>query len=43
MSLWLYELCYQVRQLCAPGVTSAGAASLGQLAILADRPRVRFA
>jgi hypothetical protein len=41
--LWLYELCYQVRQLCAPGVTSAGAARPGRLAILADRPRVRFA
>jgi hypothetical protein len=41
--LWLYELCHQVRQLCAPGVTSAGAARLGRLAILADRPRVRFA
>jgi hypothetical protein len=41
--LWLYELCHQVRQLCAPGVTSVGAASLGRLATLADRPRVRFA
>jgi aminoglycoside phosphotransferase (APT) family kinase protein len=41
--LWLYELCHQVRQLCAPGVTSADAVRLERLAILADRPRVRFA
>jgi hygromycin-B 7''-O-kinase len=41
--LWVYELCHQVRQLCAPGVTSAGASRLERLAILADRPRVRFA
>jgi hypothetical protein len=41
--LWPYELCHQVRQLCAPDVTSAGAARLGRVAILADRPRVRFA
>ncbi|MGH3068051.1 MAG: phosphotransferase family protein [Streptosporangiaceae bacterium] len=40
--LWLYELCHQVRQLSAPGVTSAGGPGLGRLAILADRPRVRF-
>lgn len=40
--LWLYELCHQVRQLSAPGVTAAGARSLERLAILADRPRVRF-
>jgi aminoglycoside phosphotransferase (APT) family kinase protein len=41
--LWLYELCYQVRQLCAPDVTSVDAFRLERLAILADRPRVRFA
>jgi hygromycin-B 7''-O-kinase len=40
--LWLYELCHQVRQLCDPGATSAVAVRLERLAILADRPRVRF-
>jgi hygromycin-B 7''-O-kinase len=40
--VWLYELAYQVRQLCAPGVTSVDPGRLERLAILADRPRVRF-
>jgi aminoglycoside phosphotransferase (APT) family kinase protein len=40
--LWLYELCYQVRQLSAAEVTAADACSLERLAILADRPRVGF-
>jgi hygromycin-B 7''-O-kinase len=40
--LWLYELCHQIRQLSAPGVTTADSFALGRLTILADRPRVRF-
>lgn len=42
--LWLYELCHQVRSLHADndGVTPVASHALGRLAMLADRPRVRF-
>jgi aminoglycoside phosphotransferase (APT) family kinase protein len=40
--LWLYELGGEIRRLCTTGATSADAGQLGRLAILADRPRVRF-
>ncbi len=40
--LWLFELCGEIRRLCTTEVTSADARQLERLAILADRPRVRF-
>jgi hypothetical protein len=40
--LWLYELCYQVRQLCNSGAGSARASELDRLRILASGPRVQF-
>ena len=40
--LWLYELCHQVRQLCASDVISAGDRRIERLENLANRPRVQF-
>lgn len=40
--LWLYELSGEIRRICTTDATSAGALQLERLAILADRPRVRF-
>jgi aminoglycoside phosphotransferase (APT) family kinase protein len=40
--LWLYELCYQVRQLSGTGIVSLDQLQLKRLNILATRPRVRF-
>lgn len=40
--LWLYDLCYQVRRLSAPGIISLDQLQLKRLNILAARPRVRF-
>lgn len=38
--LWLYDICFQIRQLCA--YRSFGASSLSRLASLTRRPRVQF-
>ena len=40
--LWLYEFSGEIRRICTTDTTSAGALQLERLAILADRPRVRF-
>ena len=40
--LWLYELCHQVRQLCASDVISVGDRRIKRLENLVNRPRVQF-
>lgn len=40
--LWLYDLCYRVRQLSALAVSPLDQIQLKRLKILAARPRVRF-
>jgi hypothetical protein len=38
--VWMYDLCFQVRQLCAGKTVDPR--SLGNLASLTTQPRVRF-